>query len=442
MQQLSRRKQILFDLCTVASIAAAIVITRECLTNGVYDVFPYFYLIPIVLIAFSRPKAGIYGTVFIGWLYFMLAWLWAPADARLFTVATIQFYIFVSLGVLISVYSQEYYRAEQRKCDLYYNSQAGVFSFNAGSGKISDTNPKFARMIGYDPGMLKTKTLADIIPDPAGRESFLSRLRELQVVVDSELSLLARDGTMRWVLVSSIRTDEEEVVCTVVDITDHREARNALSLVNRKLSLLLGITRHDILNQITALRTAAELAKLKTTDPALLHFIGQEETAAQNIQRQIEFVGNYEGIGAHTPVWQNIGARVRALVPAMPDLVIDASPDLDAIEVYADPMLDKVFENLIDNSRRHGEHTRRITFTLAREQNEEIAIVYGDDGIGVPDAEKERVFEKGFGKNTGLGLFLSREILSITDLAMKETGTLGKGARFEIRVPKGKYRFT
>ncbi|OPX63104.1 MULTISPECIES: sensor histidine kinase [unclassified Methanoregula] len=442
MQQMSRRKQVLFDVCTVASVAAAIVITRECLTNGVYDVFPYFYLVPIVLIAFSRPKVGIYGTVFIGWLYFMLAWFWAPADARIFTVATIQFYIFVSLGVLISVYSQEYYRAEQRKCDLYYNSQAGAFSFNEESGKISDTNPKFARMIGYDPEILKTMTLADIIPDPAERASFLSRLHGRQVVVDGELCLLARDGTIRWVLVSSVKTDQDEIICTVVDITDHREARNALSLVNRKLSLLLGVTRHDILNQVTVLRTAAGLARLKTADPAMLQFIGQEETAAQNIQRQIEFVGNYEGIGAHTPVWQNIGARVRALVPAVPDIVIDASPALDAVEVYADPMLDKVFENLIDNSRRHGERVRRISFSLVREPNDELSIVYGDDGIGVPDAEKERIFEKGFGKNTGLGLFLSREILSITDLAMKETGTLGSGARFEIRVPKGKYRFT
>jgi signal transduction histidine kinase len=69
-------------------------------------------------------------------------------------------------------------------------------------------------------------------------------------------------------------------------------------------------------------------------------------------------------------------------------------------------------------------------------------MIYEDDGIGVQETDKDRIFEKGFGKNTGLGLFLSREILSITGLAMRETGISGKGARFEILVPNGKYRFT
>ncbi|MDD1680047.1 MAG: PAS domain-containing sensor histidine kinase [Methanoregula sp.] len=441
MQHFSRKKQILFDAGIVASIAAAIIITHVCLTNGIFDIFPYFYLLPIILIAFSRPKFSIYGTVLTGWLYFMLVWFWQPPDAHLFTLATIRFYIFVSMGVLISVYSQEYYRAEQRKCNLYYHSQAGAFSFNPESGKITDTNPKFARMVRNDPGTLKTKTLADIIPDPAERESFLSRLRDLQVVVDSELGLLAGDGTMRWVLVSSVKTDEDEIVCTVVDITDHKEARNALALANRKLNLLISITGHDILNQVTGLRAAAELEKLRTTDPGTLRFIGQEETAAQNIQRQIAFARNYEGIGVRAPQWQNIGTRVKVSISGMPDPVIEVSPELDSVEIFADPLLDRVFENLIDNSLRHGEGVRLISFSLGQDRNEELVLVYKDDGSGVPEADKERIFEKGFGKNTGLGLFLSCEILSITGLSMKETGIAGKGVRFEIRVPKGKFRF-
>jgi len=52
------------------------------------------------------------------------------------------------------------------------------------------------------------------------------------------------------------------------------------------------------------------------------------------------------------------------------------------------------------------------------------------------------IFEQGFGKHTGLGLFLSREILAITGSTIIENGTPGKGARFEITVPKGMYRFT
>lgn len=46
----------------------------------------------------------------------------------------------------------------------------------------------------------------------------------------------------------------------------------------------------------------------------------------------------------------------------------------------------------------------------------------------------------GFGKNTGLGLALSRDILSLTGITIKETGTAGEGARFELLVPKGGWR--
>ena len=48
---------------------------------------------------------------------------------------------------------------------------------------------------------------------------------------------------------------------------------------------------------------------------------------------------------------------------------------------------------------------------------------------------------KGFGQNTGLGLFLSREILAITGITITENGVPGIGARFEIRVLNGGFRY-
>ncbi|MCX6689119.1 MAG: HAMP domain-containing sensor histidine kinase [Methanoregula sp.] len=78
----------------------------------------------------------------------------------------------------------------------------------------------------------------------------------------------------------------------------------------------------------------------------------------------------------------------------------------------------------------------------SRESDRGLTIVCEDDGMGIPTEDKKRLFTKGFGKNTGLGLFLSREILAITGITITENGIPGKGARFEISVPKGAYRFT
>jgi len=218
-------------------------------------------------------------------------------------------------------------------------------------------------------------------------------------------------------------------------------SQKAFEVANKKLNLLSSITRHDIRNQLMALLGYVELSKAKTTDPELLQFIGQEENAARNIERQIEFTKNYEDIGVRAPLWQNIGTRAKAIRSMNTDLRIDVKPELENVEVFADPLLEKVFENLVDNSRRHGVRVRHITFSAMQYGLGDIAIVYEDDGIGVHETDKDRIFEKGFGKNTGLGLFLSREILSITGLVMKETGIYGQGARFEILVPQGKFRY-
>lgn len=102
-------------------------------------------------------------------------------------------------------------------------------------------------------------------------------------------------------------------------------------------------------------------------------------------------------------------------------------------------MIRKVFYNLIDNALRHGDHVTRITFS-ARETGDGLMIVCEDDGVGVPQQDKSQIFTKGFGRDSGLGLFLIREILSITKISIKETGDYGNGARFEMLVPKGDYR--
>jgi hypothetical protein len=69
MQQISPKKHLLYDICIVVSIIATVGITCLSLKSGIFDVFPYLYLIPVVLIAFAHPKYSVYATVLVGWLY-------------------------------------------------------------------------------------------------------------------------------------------------------------------------------------------------------------------------------------------------------------------------------------------------------------------------------------------------------------------------------------
>ena len=109
-------------------------------------------------------------------------------------------------------------------------------------------------------------------------------------------------------------------------------------------------------------------------------------------------------------------------------------------EIFADPIFEKVFYNLIDNALRYGGAGMKTIRVSSQESDARLTILCEDDGVGITTEDKKKLFTRGFGKNTGLGLFLSREILAITGITITEKGVPGKGARFEIALPKGAWR--
>jgi len=220
-----------------------------------------------------------------------------------------------------------------------------------------------------------------------------------------------------------------------------KNAEEALRMTNRKLQLLFSITRHDIRNQVLALRSALDLIDTDPLDLDTRKLIGIALKAAETIDGQIGFTKEYEHLGVKEPRWQNIREVFRHATHNF--LMCDISLDLpaDGYEIFADPLLEKVFYNLLDNALRHGGDVTRISLSC-RETDGGLKIFMQDNGQGVPDENKLLIFEQNFGRNTGLGLFLSREILSITGISIAETGRFGNGAQFEFTVPKGTYKFT
>ncbi len=223
------------------------------------------------------------------------------------------------------------------------------------------------------------------------------------------------------------------------DITEPKRAEKALQQALKKLNMLSSITRHDILNQLMVLGGYLLISKESVTDPEILGFIQKEEEAVTSIRRQIEFTRYYEDIGVNAPQWQEIATTVRSSAAQLPLEKITPEIMLSGVEVFADPLISKVFYNLMENSIRHGDHVTRIWFRF-NETEAGGVITYEDDGAGIPAPEKELIFRRGFGKHTGLGLFLSREILAITGITIRENGEPGKGVKFEILVPRDMYR--
>ena len=223
------------------------------------------------------------------------------------------------------------------------------------------------------------------------------------------------------------------------DITDRRRTEQALHEANKKLTLLSSITRHDILNQLTGLQGYIGLIETKITDPGIRPLVHRAFQSGEVIRDQISFTRQYEDIGVQRPSWQSVSALVTGVCQDIRFQTVSVDPSLTGLEVFADPLLKLVFYNLFENARMHGGTVTKIVVSGAVSPDG-AEIIVADDGKGIPLSEKEKIFEKGFGLHTGLGLYLVQEILSITDLTIRETGDYGRGARFVIHVPAGTFR--
>jgi signal transduction histidine kinase len=224
------------------------------------------------------------------------------------------------------------------------------------------------------------------------------------------------------------------------DITERRRAEEALLLANRKLAILNSITRHDINNQLMVLMAYLSMLEEHEDDSQNDEYCRIAIAAAERIASMIQFTKEYEKVGVQTPVWHDIRTIVdrAARKAACGDVVIQN--DLPSgFEIFSDPLIVKVIYNLIENAVRYGNTITTIRFQLI-ECGADRLVICEDDGDGVAADEKEKIFERGFGRNTGLGLALSREILGITGITITENGEPGRGARFEMRVPHASCR--
>ncbi len=246
----------------------------------------------------------------------------------------------------------------------------------------------------------------------------------------------------------TLRKDAEEKLTRLYEnletiVTDRtRElhaTQEAFRQANIKLNLLTGITRHDILNQVTGLLGYLEICLEDTPEGTTRSYLRSCLDLTRSVQAQIEFTRVYENIGTTEPVWQDLETIINRIHLLLPTVQFNWHIDLVPLEILADPMFEKVFYTFVENSSRHGEHVTDITFRV-QFQESDLIVIYEDNGVGIANGDKPRIFDWSFGKHTGVGLFVSTQILAITEVTIRETGVPGEGVRFEIIVPEGKWK--
>jgi PAS domain S-box-containing protein len=334
--------------------------------------------------------------------------------------------------------SEERYRtlAESANDMIYITDPDGVLLY---------ANTLCAKMFNTTPDNLVGKTQDDLFPPEtaAHHKQGIRNLIARGTPGSLEEHLTTPSGEI-WISVNnSPLRDKNGKITSVLgiarDITMQKQAEESLVLATRKMTIISSATRHDINNKLTIISGYTQLMRLEEPTPGIAGYITIMEKAISDISKILKFTKEYEKIGTDLPKWQDVRSVIETAVSEIELGEIGFMTEIAGIRILADAMLERVFFHLISNALVHGETTTSIR--VRPEQREaDLFLIVEDNGKGIPVDQKERVFARGAGKTGGRDLFLSREILSVTGLEIHETGKPGEGARFEIRVPAGKFQ--
>ena len=321
--------------------------------------------------------------------------------------------------------------------DVYYQTDM--------DGTILTASPSIRKISGWDPDELIGINIQELYSEENQRKKLIADLVKKGAVRDYLIQLKNREGryidaSLNCHIISDSGGKPVRIEGTIRDFTERKIAEDTLALAKRKLGLLNTVTFQDIQNAVFSLNGYFQLQQQHPLDEILEGYLAKEMEIVGSIADSLKFAGQYQSMGQNPPRWQNVHHVFLYGISHLNLSNVSKTIHVDGLEIFADPMLENVFFTLAENVIIHTNTGTEISLTY-RDDEDGLTLIFADNGTGIPPPMKEKIFERRYKKKSGMGLFLAREILSINGIAIHETGEFGSGARFEIQVPKGGYRF-
>jgi ABC-type amino acid transport substrate-binding protein/signal transduction histidine kinase len=249
---------------------------------------------------------------------------------------------------------------------------------------------------------------------------------------------LIRKNTELHAAYEQLAANEEELRANYRDL---HKIEHALMQARKKLNLLNRLTIQEIQSGIFSLAGYYQLAKGAGDSEKVQDYLGKGADIINSVGNSLNFAKKYQDLGINQPRWQDVNYVLINAISHLDFSHISRTMELDGLEIYADPLLEDVFVIIMDNILFRGAGTTEISIRY-RQNADSVTILVQDNGPGIPAEVKEQMFEWEYKGTGSTSLFLAREILSITGILIQETGEPGSGARFELTVPEGEYRFS
>jgi len=339
--------------------------------------------------------------------------------------------------------------AEKKYRKTILKANVGIIGYDA-EGKVKVLNPKMCQMTGFKRSEIPTLRdwFEKLYPNKEERykirDKWFKRMSEEGEVKEGHAIITTKDGKRRNFLFNGVRLESGDSIAFAEDITERKEAEekldrmmNELVTINEKLGVVGKLTRHDARNKLSVVANNVYLAKQRLAgNNNALDYLGDIESAIGQMEKIFDFARNYEMLGVEGLSYVDVEKSVDEA--AMLFSGLDGAKlvnECQGLTVMADSLLRQLVYNLIDDTLKHGEKVSQIR-VYYEEEEDQLKLIYEDDGVGIPNDEKEKIFKEGYGKGTGYGLYLLKKICETYGWIIQETGVPGKGAQFTMTIPK------
>jgi|GEM_PF-1264953 len=309
-------------------------------------------------------------------------------------------------------------------------------------GMITYISPVIEQLSGFVPEEIIGNVFTDFIHEddvPRVRQRFkqiISGGRDGRPSPD-EYRIVLKSGDVRWVRTSSRPVFEDGMVVglrgVMTDVTDRRQAEQKIAELNDTLRLLNKIMRHDILNDLQIARSSLELYD-EEAEPALY------EKAIRRMRHAVELINRMRGLESLVASGEEL--RPVDLREVAEDIAADCTVECRVAGkavVMADDALYSVLQNLVHNAMVHG---RADMVDISMRCNDATCeILVADNGVGIPDSLKDRVFGEGYSHGdaggTGLGLYIVKQTVERYGGSVAVEDNEPRGTVFVLRLRRG-----